>query len=393
MAQQFDVVVVGGGVSGSSSAYFLASDPAFDGSIVVVERDPTYEHSPSARATGGFRQQFSTPENVQIGLFGSHFVKNIGEYLSVDDEVPDVGFRENGYLLLATPEMLPTMEDNNAVQREQGADICLQSPPELEARFPWLNTRGLACGSLGLSNEGWVDPYSLLQAYKRKARSLGVRYIKDEVVDVSRCGSRVSGVTLLESGEIRADVVVNAAGASGVVKLAAMIGMELPIESRKRCTFVFDCRDDIGATPLTILPQGIAFRSEGSTFLANVAPPEDKDPATDDLEVDHYLFEEIVWPGLAERVPAFEALKLVGAWCCHYDLNTFDENAIIGRHPEVENFYLATGFSGHGLQQSPAIGRAMSELIAHGGFRSLDLSRFGYERVLKNEPIFERNCF
>jgi glycine/D-amino acid oxidase-like deaminating enzyme len=390
---RYDVIVIGGGVSGCSTAFFLASDPGFDGRILVVERDPTYQDAPSARATGGIRQQFSTPENVRIGLFGSHFVRNASDYLSIDGEAPDLAWREGGYLLLATPESLPVMRENNAVQRAEGADIALLTPPELERKFDWLNTDGLAGGCNGLSGEGWVDPYSLLQAFRRKARSLGVELVHDEALRVTRSGSRVESVTLAKGGEVRAGAVVNAAGASGVKEIAATVGVDLPIESRKRCTFVFECRERVEPVPLTILPEGIGFRPEGRTFLANRAPPPESDPPTRDTDIDHDLFEEHIWPALAARVPAFEAIKVTSAWCCHYDFNTLDENAIVGTTPGLDNFYVLAGFSGHGLQQSPAMGRATSELILHGEYRTLDLRRFGYERILAGEPLVEANCF
>ena len=253
---------------------------------------------------------------------------------------------------------------------------------------------GRACGGfLGLSNEGWLDPYGLLQGFRRKARSLGVTYVADEAVDLTRQGSRVTAVTLRGAGTIAAGVVLDSAGACDAAKIAAMVGVELPVEPRKRCTFVFECREEIGVPPLTILPSGVAFRPEGRGFLSNVSPPADRDPATVDLEVDDDLFEELVWPALAERVPVFEAIKLMRAYSCHYDFNTLDENAILGRAPQLENFYLAAGFSGHGLQQSPAVGRAMSELIAFGEYRTLDLTRFGYERVLTGTKILETNCY
>ena len=393
MEGRYDVIVIGGGVSGCSTAFFLAADPGFDGRILVVERDPTYQGAPSARATGGIRQQFSTPENVRIGLFGSHFVKNAGDYLAVEGETPDLGWREGGYLLLATPESLPIMRDNNAVQRAEGADIALLTPPELERKFAWLNTEGIAGGCNGLSGEGWVDPYSLLQAFRRKARSLGVDLAHDEALRVTRSGSRVQSVTLRAGGDIEAGVVVNAAGASGVKKITDTVGVDLPIESRKRCTFVFECRERVEPVPLTILPEGIGFRPEGRTYLVNRAPPADADPPTDDTDIDYYLFENHIWPALAARVPAFEAIRLSSAWCCHYDFNTLDENAIIGAVPDLENFYVLTGFSGHGLQQSPAMGRAMSELVTYGEYRTLDLRRLGYERILAGEPLVESNCF
>ena len=380
-------------MSGCSTAFFLASDPGFDGRILVVERDPTYQNAPSARATGGIRQQFSTPENVRIGLFGSHFVRSAGDYLAIDGEAPDLAWREGGYLLLATQETLPTMRENNAVQRSEGADIALLTPAELERKFGWLNTKGIAGGCNGLSGEGWVDPYSLLQAFRRKARSLGVEFVHDEALGAARSGSRVRSVTLRQGGEMVAGAVVNAAGASGVKEIADCVGIDLPIESRKRFTFVFECREQVEPVPLTILPEGIGFRPEGRTFLVNRAPPPESDPPTRDTDIDYDQFEEFIWPDLAARVPAFEAIRLTSAWCCHYDLNTLDENAIVGTAPGLDNFYVLTGFSGHGLQQSPAMGRAISELIVHGEYRTLDLRRLGYERVLAGEPLLESNCF
>ena len=393
MEDRYDVIVIGGGVSGCSTAFFLASDPGFDGRILVVERDPTYQNAPSARATGGIRQQFSTPENVRIGLFGSHFVRSAGDYLAIDGEAPDLAWREGGYLLLATQETLPTMRENNAVQRSEGADIALLTPAELERKFGWLNTEGIAGGCNGLSGEGWVDPYSLLQAFRRKARSLGVEFVHDEALGAARSGSRVRSVTLRQGGEMVAGAVVNAAGASGVKEIADSVGIDLPIESRKRFTFVFECREQVEPVPLTILPEGIGFRPEGRTFLVNRAPPPESDPPTRDTDIDYDQFEEFIWPDLAARVPAFEAIRLTSAWCCHYDLNTLDENAIVGTAPGLDNFYVLTGFSGHGLQQSPAMGRAISELIVHGEYRTLDLRRLGYERVLAGEPLLESNCF
>ena len=393
MHSQYDVVIIGGGVTGCSTALFLAREPGFDGTVLVVERDPTYENAPSAKASGGFRQQFSTPENIRLGLFGVHFLKHLDEYLSIDGETPDVGFRENGYLLLAAESMLPAMLQNNAVQRELGADVHFRTPHELRARYPWLDADGIAGGFLSDSNEGYLDPYSLLQAYRRKARSLGVDFVRDEAVSVQRDGARITGVTLAEGGGIACGIAVNAAGAGGAAEICAILGIELPVESRKRCTFVFECREPIGPTPLTITEIGIGFRSEGKGFISNITPPPERDPVTKDVEIDHGLFDELVWPGLAARVPAFEAIKLTGAWCCHYDYNTLDENLIIGRTPAYENFYLAAGFSGHGLQQSPAVGRALCELINFGEYRAIDLSRFGYERVLTGEAIRETNCY
>ena len=392
MADSYDVVIIGGGVTGCATAYFLAAGN-FDGTILVVERDPTYANAPSARATGGFRQQFSTPENIRIGLFGAQFVKNIDQYLSVGGDAPTVDFKERGYLILASPDALPLMQENLAVQRQIGANIAYQTNEKLTARYPWLATDGLAGGFLGLENEGWLDPYALLQAYRRKAISLGVKIITDEVIRLQCRGNRVTNVELGSGSSLTPGIVLNAAGARDVSGIAAQVGVDLPVEPRKRCAFVFECRERIGVTPQMILPNGVAFRSEGDRYLAVVAPPPEHDRCTTEFDIDYELFDELIWPTLAERVPAFEAIKVASVYSCHYDFNTLDENAILGLVPGLENFLVAAGFSGHGLMQSPAVGRGLSELILYGEYRTLDLSRFGYERVSTNTPLRETNCY
>jgi sarcosine oxidase len=170
-----------------------------------------------------------------------------------------------------------------------------------------------------------------------------------------------------------------------------MARIDLPIRPRKRCVFSFECRTPIEKAPLTIDPTGVYFRPEGAGYIGGVAPPEDNDPDTFDLEPDYSLFEETVWPVLAERIPAFESIKMNRAWAGTYDYNTIDQNAILGPHPEVRNFFFASGFSGHGLQQSPAAGRANAEMITYGAYRSIDLSRFGYDRFARGKPIIELN--
>ena len=388
--QSFDVVIVGGGVIGSAIAYFLAGRSEFKGSVAVIEKDPTYEAAATPRSAGGIRQQFSTPENIQMSLFGAAFIKNVGEHLAVDDEVVELPFVEWGYLFLATPAGFEALRTNHMTQTSLGAQVALLTPSELKPRFPWLNVDDLAGGCYGLANEGWTDPYGLLQAFRRKARSLGVTYLTDEVMGLERAGDRVAGVTLRNGGKVGCGAVVNAAGYRAH-EIARMIGIEIPVRPRKRMVYVFDCRDKPERAPLTIDPSGVWFRPEGASFIGGISPPEAEDPDATDFEIDYRLYEDVVWPTLAHRIPAFEAIKLVRAWVGHYDYNTFDQNVIIGRHPALANVYFANGFSGHGLQQSPAVGRAISELIAYGEYRTLDLSRFGFERVLRNQPILELN--
>lgn len=387
----YDVVIVGGGVIGSSVAYFLATEPGFDGSVVVVERDPTYANGSTARSVGAFRQQFSTAENIEISKFGVRFFRDAATTLSVDGEAPEISFHEASYLFLATAAGMPILRRNHKLQQQHEVDVRLLDPGELGARFPWLRTDDLAAGSLGIRGEGWLDPYGLLLGFRRKAESLGVEYRHGEVTGLERRGSSIGSVALADGTTVACGAVVNAAGpaAARVARLAGV--KDLPVRPRKRMVYTFDCRQALPDAPLVIDPSGVWFRPEADRFLCGVSPPADRDPDCLDLELDFTLFDDIVWPALAHRVPAFDAIKRGSCWAGHYAVNVRDHNAIVGGHPEVDNLWLANGFSGHGVQQSPAVGRALSELITYGEFRTLDLSRFAFERFGRGELIEELN--
>ncbi|MCF8483430.1 MAG: FAD-binding oxidoreductase [Rhodospirillum sp.] len=387
--RQADVVIIGGGVIGASIAHFLAADPDWSGSVVVVERDPTFQNGSTARSAASIRQQFSTPENVRISLFGIDFLRNLADHLSVDGEPPpDISLHEGGYLLLAaTPEGETVLRDNHAIQQAEGADIALVTPDEMSARFPWMRVDDLRLGALGLSGEGWFDAFSLLQGFRRKAKSNGVEHIHDEVVGLNRQGDRITGVALASGETIACGLVVNAAGPRSHL-VTAMAGVDLPVRPRKRHVFVFTCPEIISNSPLVTDPSGLYFRPEGDRFICGISPKEgEPDPDCLDLEEDHSMFEDVHWPILAQRVPAFEAIRFAGAWAGHYSMNTVDANAILGPHPERPNMILVNGFSGHGLQQSPAVGRGIAEWIIHGEYRTLDLSRFAFGR----QPVIEKN--
>ena len=386
-----DVAIVGGAIIGSAVATFLAARDDFDGRIVVVERDPTYRTSSTTLSAASIRQQFSTPLNIEISRFGVEVIKHLDRYLAVDGEVPEIDFIEGGYLFLATEAGREALEHNHDVQRRMDVSVALLTPGELGERFDWLHTDDLAGGSLGLADEGWFDAYALLQAFRRKARSLGVEYRTGEVVDIDHDGARVTGVRLADGTSIGADWVVNAAGPRAG-EVAAMAGVELPVRPRKRFVYHFDCRTRIGEAPLTVDPSGVYFRSEGEAYIGGYSPRAgDPDPDTLDLEVDRSRFETLMWPALAHRVPAFESLRLLDAWAGHYEVNLLDHNAVVGPHPELTNLLFANGFSGHGLQQAPAVGRGLAEWIVTGSYETIDLSPFGYERIARNEPIREHN--
>ncbi|MGO1767586.1 MAG: NAD(P)/FAD-dependent oxidoreductase [Advenella sp.] len=392
MNSQYDVVIVGGAATGSSLAYFLSASASFDGSILVIEKDASYQKCATALSAASIRHQFSTPENIQLSQFGTQFLRNIGNTLAVDGERPDVGFQEKGYLFLSTPGGEAVMRQNNALQRGLGSDIVLKTPAQLTARWPWLNVSDLALGSYGVTGEGWLDAYGMMRAFRRKAIAQGVTYLEDEVVAINKSGSKIAGVSLKSGRQIACDTLVNAAG-TGAAALSAQVGVTLPQESRKRCVFYFTCPEKIVDCPMVIDPSGAYFHPEGAGFIGGIQPPAEQDPECFDYDVTHNLFDELLWPTLAARVPAFEALRCEHAWAGHYDYNTFDQNVILGYHPDVENMVYANGFSGHGMQQSPAVGRGLAELIEFGKYRSLDLSRMSWERVLNNQPIVEQNVW
>jgi FAD-dependent oxidoreductase domain-containing protein 1 len=390
-----DVVIVGGAVMGSSTAYHLLSDPGFKGRVVVIEKDPTYQLSASALSAASIRQQYSSAVNIRISLYGIAFLRRIGEHLEVDGERPQIDLKEGGYLYCATGAGAPILVENQALQAAEGADILLMDPPALRARFPWLNVDDLAAGTWGRTGEGWFDGWGLLQAFRRKARSLGAEYLKGEVAEVERDGRKVVAVRLTDGTRIACGTLVNCAGSGGRA-LAAMAGLAIPVQAKRRYVFTFSCRERVENCPLLIDVSGAYVRPEGEGFICGASPEagldpdwRDEDPATQ--EVDFAFFEEFIWPALAHRVPAFEAIKPGRAWSGPYDMCLLDHNAIVGPAGEIENFHLCNGFSGHGLQQAPAVGRGLSELIVHGRYRTLDLSELGYGRVLANRPLLERN--
>jgi glycine/D-amino acid oxidase-like deaminating enzyme len=389
--QHFDVVIVGGAAVGSAAAYFLAAQPAFQGSVLVLEQDFSYANCATARSAASIRHQFSTAENVRMSLFGTQFLRGIGDTLAVNGERPDVGFVEGGYLFLATPSGQAVLQANHSLQQSLGADIVLLSRAQMQARWPWLATADVAAGAFGQTGEGWLDAYALMQALRRKAIALGAAYREAQMVGVQRRGRRVTGVTLASGETVGCGTLINAAGTGAPVVARAAGIHALPIEPRKRSVFYVTSPEKLPGCPMVIDPSGAYFRPEGQGFICGIAPPAEQDPECFDFDVQHALFDDVLWPLLAARVPGFEALRVQRAWAGHYDVNTLDHNLIIGAHPEVDNLLFANGFSGHGLQQSPAVGRALSELVSFGAYRTLDLSVFGWQRVLEGRPVPELN--
>jgi glycine/D-amino acid oxidase-like deaminating enzyme len=386
------VVVIGGGAIGSSVACFLARD--FGARVTVFERDPSYRFASSALSASSIRQQFSTAINIRISQASLAFYRRIGDELAVGDERPDIGLVEPGYLFLASAAGVDILRANHEVQRACGADVMLLAPAELRRRFPWLAVERVALASLGLSTaksgEGWFDGYSVLQAFRRKAVALGVNYVAATVERMTTAGGRVVRAQTADGSALEADAFVLAAGAWSA-PLARTLGFDLPVRARKRDVFVFHSPARLPGCPLVIDPSGLWFRPEGQGFICG-APPRGEDRDDAPLEaIDHGLFDEWIWPHLAARVPAFESLRRTHAWAGYYEFNTFDQNGLVGRVPGTDNAFVACGFSGHGIQQAPAVGRGIAELVATGEYRTLDLASLAPSRIARREPLVEVN--
>ncbi|MEL6290822.1 MAG: FAD-binding oxidoreductase [Pseudomonadota bacterium] len=387
----YDVVIVGGAMIGSSIAWFLSADPNFDGRVLVVERDPTYEHSSTAHTNSCIRQQFSTETNIQISQFGAAFIKTFRDQLGGDPDIPDIPLQSFGYMYLAADApFADVLRSNQLLQANFGAATQILTPDDIKAAYPFYNIDDIVCGSHNLVDEGYFDGGTMFDWWKRKARQNGVEYIANEVVGIATTSGRVQSVQLATGESIAADWLVNASGPRAA-QTARMAGIDLPVEPRRRYTFIFDAAERLDRDlPLTIDPSGVHMRTDGRYYLAGCPPYDDRAMEPDDFSAEDGIWEEKVWPALAHRVPAFERAKLINEWVGHYAYNTLDQNAIVGPHPEVTNFIFANGFSGHGFQQSPAIGCSVSEWIANGAFRTLDLTPLSFDRIAANEPLLER---
>jgi FAD-dependent oxidoreductase domain-containing protein 1 len=370
------IVIIGGGIIGSCAAYFLAGHAE----VIVLERDPTYQYASTTLSAASIRTQFSLPLNVRMSLFGAEFLEAMADR---------IGLIRGAYLVLAGPDGAETLRSNRQMQLDQGAEVALFEGAEMARRFPWLRTEDLVCATLGLKHEGWFDAYSLLRAVRSDAIGRGARYVHDEAVAIEVTGGKATVVRTASRECVPADHVVIAAGpASG--RIAALAGIALPIEPRKRTVFMIRAPLDSAGMPLVFDISGMWIRPEGDGFICGISPSGDADHNSEgDFDPDLHLLDDPLWPLLAHRIPALEQLRLQRAWAGHYDMCLLDHNAVIGPFPDIPNLIVASGFSGHGVQHGPATGRAVAELIRFGGYRTLDLTPFGYERVLDNRPMPE----
>jgi len=383
--QAYDVIITGGGIMGSATAYYLTkTDPSLN--VAVVERDPTYARASTTLSMSNVRIQFSLKQNIQISQFAFQVLETFEEDMAVGDHTPKIYFHRDGNLFLVGEQNQKDARRAYDLQRSLGCRVEWWSPAEVKARYPLYETAGYVGATFG-PDDGHFDAYAALMAYKAKARSQGAHYLTGEVVKIRTATGRVAGVDLGSGETLAGGCLVNCGGA-WAAQIAETAGVKLPVIPVKRQVFALDTavKPD-GPLPLTVLLSGLYFRTEtGGLILLGKSMEED--PVGFNFSWDQQRFMEILWPELAEFVPAWDRLKLIRGWAGLYDVNTLDHNAIIGEWPEINGLYLATGFSGHGLQQGPAVGRFLAEIILNKPI-SLDLSSFSPQRILENRPLSE----
>ena len=392
--ESYDIIIVGGAIMGASTAWFLSKNEDFDGSVLVVERDPTYKNSSTMHTNSCMRQQFSAELNVRISQFAADFVNNIQDYMDGDDLVPELSIQNFGYMYFANNEAFANiLQENQKVQLSVGAATQLLSPDQIKQRYPFYNVDDILLGSINLIDEGYWDGTAVFDSWRRQSRKAGAEYVTNEVVAMTKSadGTKVESVTLRSGEVITCGKVLNTSGPRAS-RTAQMAGIDVPVEPRKRYSWIFAAEQPLSQDlPLTIDPSGVHVRENGGgTYQCGAHSDIDPAVAYDDFIMDFDVWENHIWPILATRIPQFEAIKIQNEWAGHYAYNTFDHNAIMGPHTEVENFFFLNGFSGHGLQQSPAMGRGTAEMLIYGEYRSLDLSSFNYSRIPDNVPIIEK---
>jgi FAD-dependent oxidoreductase domain-containing protein 1 len=382
---QTDIAVIGGGAIGSAVAYYVkVLDPGAD--VVVIERDPSFEHASTPRASGGIRRLFSLPENIELSQYSIAFFDAFAETMAVDGVPADIGLRKNGYLFIVPQDGRAVLERNFDTQQRLGCNVSWLEPDELRHRFPSMNVSDLGC-AVHSPDDGWLDPHSTLAGLRAKGRALGAEFVKDTVVGLVRNRDRVRWAELSSGSRIRADQFVNAAGA-WAKDICAMVDASVPIEPLRRFEHYFESQEPIEPLPYLKDTRRLAFRPEGAGYSGGV--PTLAEPRGYNFDVDRSYFETSVWPALAHRFPQFERTRCFSTLPGLYDQNDFDGNLIIG--PGVgglANFHLLAGFSGHGLMHAPGCGRAMAELLLTGAYQSIDLTRFGWQRVVDGTPVRE----
>ena len=371
---------------GCSTAYHLLRvEPSL--SVAVVERDSGYAKASTVLSDGNVRIQFGLEENIRISQHAMDVLATFDDEMETSSYRPEVTARHQGNLFLADETSKPAALAGLELQRSLGCEVEWLEAGDIAVRFPALGTVDGLVGATFAQADGSVDPSAVLRGYRNKAIELGTQFVEDEVMTLIGGDDRVRGARLREGGDLTCPIVVATAGA-WTADLVRSLGVSLPVLPVMRTVYVVSTTVPTSGMPSVFLPSGVyALPEADRTWL--IAWSREEDPVGYDFTpAGRQRFTDLIWPELYRCLPAFDRLEVESAWAGLYAVNTLDGNAILGEWPGIEGLHLATGFSGHGFQQAPAVGRYLSELILDLE-PTLDLSRLGCGRVIANQPLHE----
>ena len=380
------VVVAGGGVIGTATALHLAvADAGLD--VVLVEPDPSYAFAATGKGTGGIRQLFTRPENILLSQYTLDVVENWHTWAAVDGEpAPDLDWRANGYLFIAGPGDVAQLRRNFDTQRAHGVDAEWLEPAELGTRHPEMRVDDLA-GAVFSSRDGWLDPQAFFAGVQARAQGAGVRLVHDRVTELVVEQGVLRGVRLRQAGLVYAEAVVNCAG-TWAPQLAAQLGMRIPVEPMRRHEHYVTADRPADHLPFVKDACGLAIHAHQGGFSVGLVDFDH--PGGEDFSIDPSYFSRVVGPATAHRLSGLNEFTERRTWTGLYDQNRLDGNAVIGNWPgHHDNFYVASGFSGHGFMHALGVGRALAEHLLTGSYQTIDLTRLGYARVERDEPYPE----
>jgi sarcosine oxidase, subunit beta len=380
MAERADVVIVGAGIMGAATAYYLSERGA--GSIVVLEKDRIARGS-TAAAAGGVRLQFSTETNIRLSQKSFEVWENFEDLFGTD-----LGLHQQGYLLLLTEtEQVPVFHENLSLQQSLGVPAEWLEPVAIAELNPAARLDDVI-GATYCPLDGWCDPYSATMGFARAARRNGVAIRENtEVTGFHLAGDRVTAVEV-GSTVIEAHRVLICAGAFTNI-VGRLAGLDIPVHPYRRMSFTTKPFDNVPSTiPFTVeFARGLYVHPEGPGFLFGMGDPDE--PSSLNSSVDEAWMMTTI-EALCDRFPPFEAAAVHSGWAGFYEV-TPDHNPVLGAVDGVEGLYVAAGFSGHGFMQGPAIGMCMSELLLDGDVRSIDISAFAPSRFREGRLAREHN--
>ncbi|NUM47263.1 MAG: FAD-binding oxidoreductase [Anaerolineales bacterium] len=385
-SSSYDVLLVGGGVMGCATAYYLLkADPRLN--VALIEMDATFARASTPLSDGNTRLQFNIPENIAMSQYGLEVLQTFADDMAVDGDRPDPAFRQQGNLFIIDEDSREGALEGLAQQQRLGCAVEWLTPEQVQEKYPIYNLKDCVGGTFGRL-DGTMSPLAVLLGYKKKAQAMGAHWIDGKVTQLLTEAGRVTGVQLASGETLTAPVVVNTAGA-WAAELARTAGIDLPVLPIKRQVTVFETPVHFEhVLPLLFLPSGLYVIHEGGKHFMAARSFDDDPITTEDFEWHRHHFEDLIWEELVSYIPVFDRLKITGGWAGLYEVNPFDGNAILGEWPELKGFYLENGYSGHGFQQCHAVGRYITELIL-GQTPTLDLSIFSPQRILDNQPVFE----